>query len=376
MKIKKIGAKKILNSKKQPAIEITINNSFKGSAPSGTSKGKHEVSDYGRNGLIHAIRTINKNKDILNFEFNNFNDLRYIEKRFSSLGGNTVIALESALLKSISSNSVWRFLNPRAYKLPRPLGNVIGGGLHVKGTSPDFQEFLLMPMSEDFYKNKRAMELIYNNIGKKLNYPKKTAESAFSPNLPNIEVIKLLKKTIEELEYHFDFPVHVGLDVASTSFYKNRFYNYKNFSKDIKNKKLNKESQMIYINSLIEEFDLRYVEDPLYEEDFDGFSRLKGSLICGDDLICTDIKRLKKAKINAVIIKPNQIGSLIKTKEIVDYCKKNNITPIISHRSGETNDVLISHLAVAWEIPFIKTGIMGSERKAKLNELVKIEKEI
>ncbi|MDD5331633.1 MAG: hypothetical protein PHE43_02325 [Candidatus Nanoarchaeia archaeon] len=376
MIVKKIEAKKILNSKNQPAIEITVNNFFKGSAPLGTSKGKHEVSDYGRKGLVNAIKTIKNNRHLINNKFDSFEDLRYVEEKLHGLGGNTIIALESALLKAMSQNEVWRFLDPRAYSIPKPLGNVIGGGLHVKGSSPDFQEFLLMPMADEFYKNKRAMELIYNTIGKKLNYPKKTAESAYSPNLSNIEVIKLIKKTIEELEYNFEFPVHLGLDVASTSFYKNKFYNYKNFSKENKIQKLNKQSQIIHMNTLIQEFDLRYVEDPLYEEDFEGFSKIKGPLICGDDLICTDLKRLKKAKINTVIVKPNQIGSLIKTKELVDYCKKNNITPVISHRSGETNDVLITHLAVAWEIPFIKTGIMGEERRAKLRELVRIEKEI
>ncbi|MDD5254180.1 MAG: hypothetical protein PHG05_03725 [Candidatus Nanoarchaeia archaeon] len=376
MKIDKIGARKILNSKKDKTIFIRINGKFYGSAPSGTSKGRHEVSDYGRKGIDYAIKSLNKEKDILKKDFSSFEDLRFVEEKFSRLGGNTIIALESALLKFMSNNNVWEFLNPNAKKLPRPLGNVIGGGLHVKGNSPDIQEFLLMPMSTHFSENKKAMDSIYFKVGKKLHHPKKTAESAYSPNMPNVEVLDLLKNVIEEANFEFNFPIHIGLDMASTSFYKHGFYNYKNFSPRIKNKKLDRNTQIKYVNSLIEAYDLRYVEDPLYEEDFNGFSRIKGSLVCGDDLICTDIQRLKKAKINSVIIKPNQIGSLIKTKEIIDYCKSKDIVPVISHRSGETNDVLISHLAVAWKVPFIKTGIMGKERIAKLNELIKIEKEI
>ncbi|MFH0936190.1 MAG: enolase, partial [Candidatus Woesearchaeota archaeon] len=141
---------------------------------------------------------------------------------------------------------------------------------------------------------------------------------------------------------------------------------------------LNKKEQYDFVLNLINKYNLKYVEDPFYEEDFDSFNRLsqevKNVLICGDDLICTNIERLKKAKINCVIIKPNQIGSLIKTKEIVDYCQENSITTVMSHRSGETMDKTIAHLAVAWEIPFVKFGVYGKERVVKLNELTRIER--
>ena len=143
-------------------------------------------------------------------------------------------------------------------------------------------------------------------------------------------------------------------------------------------KALTKKEQINLMNRLVSDYNICYIEDPLHENDFNGFKEIKANLVCGDDLICTKIERLKSAvgKINAVIIKPNQIGSLIKTKEIVDFAKENKITTVISHRSRETNDAMISQLAVAWEIPYIKLGIFGRERTAKIKELARIEKEI
>jgi enolase len=137
------------------------------------------------------------------------------------------------------------------------------------------------------------------------------------------------------------------------------------------------------MQKLIKDNDLFYAEDPLQEDDFESFAKLSKktkSLIVGDDLTCTQPARLldaiKHKSINAVIVKPNQNGSLLKTKEFLDIAKKHDITPIISHRSGETLDSTISDLAVGWQIPFIKTGILGKERFAKLNRLIKIERQV
>ena len=168
--------------------------------------------------------------------------------------------------------------------------------------------------------------------------------------------------------------VDIGVDIASSSFYKNRAYDYKSPDVD-----LNRKNQILYIKKLINRYRLFYVEDPLNENDFSGFKELmgKGCLIVGDDLTATNPERLKKAirakSINAVIVKPNQIGSLLKVKEVIDIAKKNKIKTIISHRSGETKDDTIADLAVAWDCDFIKTGICGKVRKAKLKRLVMIE---
>ena len=166
--------------------------------------------------------------------------------------------------------------------------------------------------------------------------------------------------------------MNIGIDIAASSFYKNNLYRYK---KD----KLNKEEQINYINDLIEKYNLLYAEDPLNEKDFSGFSKIsKKCLVVGDDLTVTHIDRLQKAiknkSINAMIIKPNQNGSLIEVKKIFEICKKNRIKTILSHRSGETLDSAIADYAFAFGADFIKCGIATPYREIKLKRLIEIEK--
>ncbi len=174
------------------------------------------------------------------------------------------------------------------------------------------------------------------------------------------------------------FKVDLGLDIAASHFCKNNTYTYKHYSDKEQAKALPREGHIGYINHLIEEYGLSYVEDPLVETDPTDFADIKNTLVCGDDLICTNLDLLKKYEknIQAIIIKPNQIGSVTSAKKLVDYCQKNNITPVLSHRSGETMDDMIAHLAVAWNVPYIKLGIHGKEHLAKIKTLESIEKEL
>jgi enolase len=380
MKIKKIGAKEILNSKKKPTIEITVNRKYKASAPSGTSVGKHEAVSFPK-GVRFAVDFINNFDGFKNLKIQEFDDLQIIEEELpKDIGANTVIALEFALLKAMSKNETWKFLNPSATNIPIPIGNCIGGGKHIKGkdTKPDIQEFLLIPNTKNFFNAELANDLVYNLAERKLKTKRRDYEKALVPDLTDLEILDLLDKITKKVSVDLGFDVNIGLDVAASSFYKNEGYHYKNLSQNHKEISFSSEEQIKFINGLVKKYNLIYVEDPLHEDDFEGFKKIKAKLVCGDDLICTNLKRLKKAVdyINTVIVKPNQIGSLIKTKELVDYAHKNNIKTVISHRSGETTDNTIAHLAVAWDIPYIKTGIKGKERLAKLNELVRIEKEI
>jgi len=196
----------------------------------------------------------------------------------------------------------------------------------------------------------------------------------------------VLDKVRQIIKETYKKGIDIGVDMASSGFYKNGKYNYKNPEVD-----LNKKHQILYIKELINRYKLFYVEDPLDENDFSGFKELlkeinkaknpsnKNCLIVGDDLTTTNPDRLKKAirtkSINAIIIKPNQIGSLLKVKEVIDTAKKNKIKTIISHRSGETKDNTIADLAIAWNCDFIKTGIYGKVRKAKLKRVIEIEKD-
>lgn len=380
MKIKNLTAKEILNSRNEPTIEITVNKKYSASAPSGASVGKHEVLAFPKEGI--PIKLINEtlSKGLKGFKINSFEDLKELEAvlfdydptdKLEKIGGNTIIALEYALLKALSKNKIWKFLNPEARKIPMPVGNVVGGGKHFKGNSLIFQEVLLIPDADKISDAVHANLYCHKVIGKILNAIEKTDEKAWVSNLGEEKTLAIVKKVVDSVTRKFSIGIDLGLDIAASSFYKQGRYIYPN-------KELTREQQIIFVNDLIRKYNLFYVEDALQEEDFEGFSQIKSILNVGDDLICTNLERLQKAegKINAVIVKPNQIGSLIKTKELVDYALDHKITPIISHRSGETQDTTISHLAVAWNIPYIKCGIIGSERVAKLNELKYIEREL
>ncbi len=380
MRIKKIKGEVILNSRGERTIEIMVNRRFSGSAPLGASVGKHEVFPFPKTGVPLSFVNRVLHKALKGFRFDGFEDLEEIEdiifkyddtEKLEKVGGNVIIALEYALLRAISGNEVWSFLNQSPDSLPIPLGNCIGGGKHYRGESTDFQEFLLMPGADNFKENAFANHYIYKMIEKNLKPIGRNDEGAWITTLDAVTILDFLKNLTEEFFEKFDIFVGLGIDVAATSLHSGGFYFYKKG-------RLRKEHQVKYVNGLISKYGLEYIEDPLEENDFDGFSRIKCEMVCGDDLICTNLERLRKAgdSINAVIIKPNQIGSLIKTKRVVDWAKMNNIIPVISHRSGETSDSMISDLAVGWDIPYIKCGIFGKERLTKINRLKYIENKI
>lgn len=360
---------KIKNSRNEDTIEVVYKGA-RGSAPGGKSKGTYEVKDFNSD-IDKEIQSLKESSETLeNLGINSFEDFKKIQECTNNLGSTARIALEFAIFQCKGG---YKFLDGR--KLPRPLGNIIGGGMHKQNSTLEFQEFLIIPEKAKTFKDSADANLDFHKfIQEKLqkldkNFKdEKTDEGAWSPNSTNEEILDLLKK------YAGKFRCRIGVDIAASSFFKDNLYKYKD-------KQLTKDEQIDYVNSLIKKYDLYYVEDPLHQDDFSGFSYInKKALIVGDDLIATNIERLKRAlhihAVNAFIVKPNQIGSLYKVKEIVDFAKENNIVPVISHRSGETMDTTISHLAVGMEIPIIKTGISGKEREAKINELIKIEKEI
>ena len=187
----------------------------------------------------------------------------------------------------------------------------------------------------------------------------------------------------QEIRERFSYGLDIGIDAAASILFHGSNYYYNNTST-----KRNKQQQISYILELIKKFELSYVEDPLDDEDFSGFAELLkriesedlDCMLAGDDLTTTNFARVEKAIkencINSLIVKPNQNGSLLEVKKIIDFCKSKDISPIISHRSGETMDNTIAHLALGFQCPIIKTGILGKERLAKLNELLKIEREL
>ncbi|MFC1686244.1 enolase C-terminal domain-like protein [Nanoarchaeota archaeon] len=402
MIIQSLRAEKTLNSRGEETILI-IAEAKKGkvfaAAPSGSSKGVHEAPRFSSKGIgfsISFINLIGKRLVRSKTTFKSFEDLEKVEsiikeydktENWSLIGGSALFALEAVILKAIAheeEKELWNFLNPNAKKLPLPLGNCIGGGKHSKKEMhPDIQEFLILPQSKHFYDayfiNLQAYKLAKRLVLQLDNTwdGEITDEKAISPNLNADQIFSLLKEINKNVESKFNTSLSLGMDVAASSFYEEGDYVYENPEKI-----RNPEEQLNYIKELIEKYSLYYVEDPFEEDDFDSFAKLlsqtPNTLIVGDDLTVTNPKRLKKAikkkSVNAVIVKPNQNGSLLGTKEFVDLAKQNKIVPIISHRSGETLDSTIADLAVAWEIPMIKTGILGKERLAKLHKLLKIER--
>ena len=383
--IKSISAKEIFDSRKEKTIIVSIKTNvgtFSASSPNGKSKGKHEAKSY-KKSLEQDIKTIKKFSDYFSKEIiESFDDLRRIEDIINGfIGANTLFALESAILKAVAKKQkkkIWELINPSAKRFPRLVGNCIGGGKHSKTTAekkPDFQEFLLIPNSksvkESFEINKKTKNNVQNILKKNdKNFKnKKNDEDAWITSLNEKEIFEILKT----------LKIPTGTDIASSTFYKRKKYNYENpmIKRSI-------EEQLGYISNLIKNFDLFYIEDPFDEEDFESFSRLlkkfPKKLIVGDDLTVTNYKRLKKAiemkSINGIIVKPNQIGSLLEVKEVCDLAKKENIKIIFSHRSGETEENILADLAFGFQADFFKSGITGKEREIKMKRLIEIEKSL
>tara|TARA_Y100000310_G_scaffold282789_2_gene304299 strand:- start:12281 stop:13474 length:1194 start_codon:yes stop_codon:yes gene_type:complete len=391
MKIKKVIAKVVKDSRGEKTIQIIIKTGFfkrfKTSAPSGKSTGMYEERPYEKT-LNEDVQFINHLLDIKKIneilikykELDNidaFLALKEIEEIIKlQIGANSLFAFEASLFKAFADENkkeLWDYLssgNVKKVKIPISVGNTVGGGLHnsgIRNKKPDFQEFL-------FISNIKTNEFAYELANILLKANNRNDEGAWETDKSNEQVLDVMKEIQLKLRKQGE-KVGIGLDIAASSFYKKDRYCYKN-----KSKVLDKTRQIKYIKKLIKKYEIYYVEDPLSEDDFSGFAQLNNGkqLIVGDDLTTTNPSRFKRAigmkSINAIIVKPNQIGSLIKVKEVIDLAKQYNIKTIISHRSGETKDDTIADLGVGWNCDFIKTGIYGKVREAKLDRLVEIEK--
>ncbi|MEX2017263.1 MAG: enolase C-terminal domain-like protein [Candidatus Pacearchaeota archaeon] len=381
--IKSVDAKSIFDSRKEKTVFVSVKTDvgvFSASAPNGKSKGKNEAKSYAKS-LDEDIRMLKKFSDYFSKDnINNFDDLRRIEDVVDrQIGANTIYALEAAILKAVAKEQkkeVWQLINPKANPKIRLVGNCIGGGKHSKiGRKPDFQEFLIIPnmksVKENWEKSKKLKEEAKYLIKERDNKfdGKKNDEDAWNTNLGEKEVFDILKK----------MSIPFGTDVAASGFFKRKSYHYENPML-----KRNKDEQFDYISNLIRNFSLFYIEDPFDEEDFESFSKLlkkyPDSLIVGDDLTTTNYKRLEKAikmrSINAIIVKPNQCGSLLEMKRVCGLAKKHDIKIVFSHRSGETKETILADLAFGFGADFFKCGITGKEREVKIKRLIAIERKL
>jgi len=409
----------VKNSRGKRSIELeleTYEGKFRCSAPSGKSTGKSEVVSYHSKGIDRSMKILKVFCKVLihkNFIIKNINGLKELndlmiefEARHGKFGGNVWYVVEGVFLKAAAKDigkELWEFINDDVNnglkpKMPMPVGNCIGGGLHsekVRNKRPDFQEFLLIPKENSFgkaiTKNFRAYEYAKKLLSEKPMIKSwelirsrlrewrrlRNDEGAWATGRSNEEVLEILKRVAKR------YNLRIGLDVASSSFFNGEYYKYEN-----KNLIRDRVDEVDYIGKLIRKFGIFYIEDPMDEEEFGGFKSIlertkksrKKSLIVGDDLTTTNYKRVQRAvrggAINSMIIKPNQIGSILEVKKVVSYCKKHDIIMVFSHRSGETMDDILADYCVGFGGQFLKAGIYGKERLIKLRRVMMIERSL
>ncbi len=390
--------RKILDSRGNPTVEVEIiteNGYGMAAAPSGASTGEHEVKAFPEGGVDKAISIFHEDIESEMIGIDTF-EQEYIDSLlhqidgtpdFAKIGGNVSVAISLAVAKasaSILGIPLYQYIGGAFTKsIPNPQGNLIGGGRHAIGGT-DIQEFLVVSISDSISKSVFANAYAHKTVGKKLKAKLpdtaigKGDEGAWVAKLTNEEALEVLRSTCDDVKSELGIEIHPSLDVAASELYENGNYKYKD-------KVLSTDQQVDYIIKLIEDFDLHMVEDPLDENDFEAYAKLTeavGSkcIIVGDDLYVTNKTRLQKGidmgSSNAILIKPNQVGTLTDTVQTVNLAKENGLRTIISHRSGETIDETIAHLGVAFGSYAIKTGAVGGERIAKLNELIRIAEDL
>ncbi len=398
--IEDVMARKLFNSRGEETLEIDVITTAgfgRASAPAGASKGKAEVVSYPEGGVDEAIKKVEEliAPELIGMDAEEQKEIDALlheideTENFGNVGGNTVFAISLATAEAAATSygtPLFQHLSGYlANELPYPLGNVLGGGKHALGKTTDIQEYLVIPLkAPSFAEAAKANILVHQKIGSLLRKADKTFtggrgdEGAWAPNIKNEEALKIVVKACKEVSEERGIECRACLDVAASSFWsqKQNVYVY-----SMEGTKRDSGEQLEFMLRLIEDYNLAYVEDPFHEDDFESFAELtkkvKNCLICGDDLFVTNRERLNQGiKIcagNSIIIKTNQVGTLTDAWETTRLAKRARYVPVMSHRSGETTDTHIAHLAVGFSCPIIKTGVLHGERVAKINELIRIE---
>lgn len=404
-KITNIKAREILDSRGNPTVwaEVTLETSkASASVPSGASTGTREALElrdggerYLGKGVLKAVNNINttiKNK-LIGMEAS---DQKQIDKTLieldgtkdkSNLGANAILAVSLATYKA-SAKEQNKPLYMRAGDgtvLPRPMMNILNGGMHADN-GLDFQEFMIIPNANTIKERIRMGSEIFHNLKKVLKeegYNTNVGdEGGFAPNFEtNKEALDAIMKAIQKAGYTPKKDVNIAIDAAASEFYKNGVYNLKG-----EGLILTTDLLISYYEDLIKEYPIISIEDPVDENDWEGFTKITKRLgrkiqLVGDDLFVTNKKYLQKGidlkAGNAILIKMNQIGTITETLETIELAKQNGYKTIISHRSGETEDTSIADLAVGLNLCQIKTGSLSrTDRICKYNRLMQIEDEL
>lgn len=404
--IVKVSGREILDSRGTPTVEAEVFLSDGtvsiASVPSGASTGKYEACElrdsdekrYLGKGVTEAVNNINKKicpailgKNIFNQQDIDISmcQLDATDNK-ANLGANAILAVSMACARAAANSlniSLYKYIGGiSAQKLPIPMMNILNGGAHASN-NVEIQEFMIVPVgAENFKEALRMGAEVYKTLGAILKHYKfSTAvgdEGGYAPNLNNDEdALNIICEAIEKAGYNTQI-IKLAIDAASSEWFKNGKYMMPK-----RNLTMNTEELIAYWSKLIEKYPICSIEDGLDQSDFEGWRNLTSKtgssiMLVGDDLFVTNTKRLsmgiEKMAANSILIKPNQIGTVSETLDVIHMAKSNGYKFILSHRSGETEDTIISDLAVGTNAPFIKTGApCRSERVAKYNQLLRIE---
>ncbi|MCK5581624.1 MAG: phosphopyruvate hydratase [Candidatus Omnitrophica bacterium] len=405
--IKQIKGRQILDSRGNPTVEVDVlleSGAFgRAAVPSGASTGEHEAielrdgdkSKYMGRGVTKAVDNVNTK--IVEKVIGQEADYKAIDKLLidldgtenkGNLGANAILGVSLAVAKAKAAEDglpLYRYLGgEEARILPVPLMNILNGGVHADNNL-DIQEFMIAPLgASSFSEALRMATEVFHNLAAILKAKGLSTsvgdEGGFAPSLAhNEEALLLIMEAIEKAGYQADKDIFIAMDAAASSFYKDGKYSYNG-------KEVTAQEMIDVYADMIKKYPIISIEDGLYEDDWEGWKALTNKIgeniqLVGDDLFVTNVKRLsegiKKGIANSILIKVNQIGSLSETLDAINMAKENKYTSIISHRSGETEDTTIAHLAVATGVGQIKTGSLSrTDRLAKYNELLRIEEEL
>ena len=406
MKIKDIIGREILDSRGNPTVEVDVilENGILGRAavPSGASTGEREAlemrdggSRYMGKGVLNAVNHVNNElRDlVIGMDAANQRELDYAMIKLdgtetkSNLGANAILGVSMAALKASALEAgipLYKYIGG-GRKLPKPMMNIINGGAHADN-SLDFQEFMIIPNRDTIKERLRVGAEVFHTLKKVLNEKGLATgvgdEGGFAPNLnSNTEGFELIMEAIRKAGYTPGVDVNLAIDVAASEFYKDGKYVLQG-----ENRELNTEELIEFYEELTTKYPIISIEDPVDENDWEGFKLITERLgnkiqLVGDDLFVTNKKCLEKGinlgAGNAILLKVNQIGTITETLETIELAKKNGYNTIISHRSGETEDYTIADLAVGLNLGQIKTGSMSrTDRICKYNQLMRIEEEL
>ena len=407
MKIKDIKGREVLDSRGNPTVEVDVilENGIIGRAmvPSGASTGEREALELRDNdtkrylgkGVLKAVSNVNGplreliiGKDVFNQEEIDYAMINLDgTKTKSKYGANAILGISMAVLKAAAlckNEPLYKYVGD-GIKLPIPMMNIINGGAHADNKL-DFQEFMIIPQRDTIKERLRVGAEVFHNLKKVLKERNLTTsvgdEGGFAPDLQsNSEAFDLIMEAIQKAGYKPGVDVCLGIDVAASEFYKDGFYELVG-----ENRSLTRNELIDFYVELTNKYPIISIEDPVDENDWEGFSLLTEKIgdkvqLVGDDLVVTNKECLQmgieKNAGNAILLKVNQIGTITETLETIRLAKANNYKTIISHRSGETEDIIIADLAVGLSLGQIKTGSLSrTDRICKYNQLIRIEEEL